>query len=136
MAEITAAAVKSLREQTGLPMMDCKRALTETGGDVDRPHRVFAQGGQGQDGRRSAPAAKRPSGGWRFSPASSRPVGTMIELRCETAPVATNEEFMQLANDLAEQLATGPGATTPEALLGRSHRRASPATRSASSSTT
>ncbi len=41
----------------------------------------------------------------------------MIELRCESAPVAANEEFVQLANDLAQQLATGPGAATPEALL-------------------
>ncbi len=41
----------------------------------------------------------------------------MIDLRCESAPVASNEQFVQLANDLAEQLATGPGAATAEALL-------------------
>jgi elongation factor Ts len=45
------------------------------------------------------------------------PVASMIELRCESAPVANNEEFIQLANDLAQQLATGPGAATPDELL-------------------
>ena len=44
-------------------------------------------------------------------------VGTMVDLRCESAPVAANEEFVALANDLATQLATGPGAATPEELL-------------------
>jgi elongation factor Ts len=45
--------------------------------------------------------------------------GAMIDLRCESAPVASNEQFVQLANDLARQLATGPGADSPEALLGQ-----------------
>ena len=44
-------------------------------------------------------------------------VGAMIDLRCETAPVASNEHFVALANDLAKQLATGPGAATPDALF-------------------
>ena len=44
-------------------------------------------------------------------------VGAMVDLRCESAPVAANEQFVQLANDLAQQLATGPGADSPEALL-------------------
>jgi elongation factor Ts len=43
--------------------------------------------------------------------------GAIIELQCESAPVASNEAFVELANDLARQLATGPGATTPEDLL-------------------
>jgi elongation factor Ts len=43
----------------------------------------------------------------------------MIDLRCESAPVAANQEFVQLAHDLARQLATGPGAETPEQLLGQ-----------------
>ncbi|MDH3717946.1 MAG: translation elongation factor Ts, partial [Planctomycetota bacterium] len=45
------------------------------------------------------------------------PVAAMIELRCESAPVANHEEFIQLANDIAQQLATGPGAATPDELL-------------------
>jgi elongation factor Ts len=43
-------------------------------------------------------------------------VGAMIELQCESAPVANNDEFKQLASDLAQQLATGPGASTPDEL--------------------
>jgi elongation factor Ts len=44
-------------------------------------------------------------------------VGSMVDLRCESAPVASNDQFVQLANDLAQQLATGPGADSPDALL-------------------
>jgi elongation factor Ts len=44
-------------------------------------------------------------------------VGTIIDIRCESAPVANNEHFVILANDLAKQLATGPGAASPDALL-------------------
>ena len=44
-------------------------------------------------------------------------VGAMVDLRCESAPVAANQEFVQLASDLAQQLATGPGAATPEAAV-------------------
>ena len=55
MAEITAAAVKELRERTGLPMMDCKRALTESGGDSDKAIELLAQGGQEDDGEAGRP---------------------------------------------------------------------------------
>ena len=48
---------------------------------------------------------------------SNPPVGTMVELKCESAPVAGSEEFIQLANDLAQQLATGPGAANVDELL-------------------
>jgi len=46
----------------------------------------------------------------------TKKVGTMIELRCESAPVANNEEFLALASNLAKQLAVGPGAKTAEEL--------------------
>jgi elongation factor Ts len=47
----------------------------------------------------------------------SPPLGAMVELKCESAPVAGSEEFIQLANDLAQQLATGPGAANADELL-------------------
>ena len=115
MAEITAAAVKALREQTGLPMMDCKKALQETGGDADKAVELLRKAGAKLMEKRAGRATT--SGRIAVYVAPDGHVGAMIDLRCESAPVADNDQFVQLANDLARQLATGPGAGTPEALL-------------------
>lgn len=115
MADISAAAVKALREETGLPMMDCKRALQESGGDAQAAKEWLAVHGKGK----MAGRANRATGFGRIAIFTdlAAGVGTMIELQCESAPVSSHEEFVQLANDLARQLATGPGAATPEELL-------------------
>lgn len=115
MAEITAAAVKSFRERTGLPLMDCKKALQEAGGDEEQAIEVLRKRGQQLADKRS----DRETAFGRFGLyiGADRETGAMVELLCESAPVTTNEEFIQLANDLAEQLATGPGAETAEELL-------------------
>ncbi len=115
MAEITAAAVKSLREQTGLPMMDCKKALQETGGDVEKAIGLLRKGGAKLMEKRAGRATS--SGRIAVFANPEAGVGAMIDLRCESAPVAANQDFVQLANDLVRQLATGPGAATPEDLL-------------------
>jgi len=117
MPDITAAAVKALRDRTGLPMMDCKRALQETGGDEDAAIELLRKAGQKVLAKR---AGKETSEGRIAVFASLDPgVGSIVELQCESAPVASNREFVQLAGDLARQLATGPGAETPEELLGQ-----------------
>jgi elongation factor Ts len=113
MAEITAAAVRTLREQTGLPMMDCKKALQEAGGDAAKAIELLRKAGAKMMEKRSGRATI--SG--RIAVYLAPQAGTMIDLRCESAPVATNDQFVQLANDLAEQLATGPGAASPDELL-------------------
>lgn len=115
MAEITAAAVKSFRERTGLPMMDCKKALQEAGGDEDKAVDLLRKQGQALADKRG----DRETAFGRFGLyiGADKNVGAMVELLCESAPVTTNEDFIQLANDLATQLATGPGATTAEELL-------------------
>lgn len=115
MPEISAADVKSLRERTGLPMMDCKKALIETGGDVDKAVDLLRKAGAKLMEKRAGRATIAGRIAIYLSPEAN--VGTMVELRCESAPVASNEHFVQLANDLAQQLATGPGADSPEALL-------------------
>jgi elongation factor Ts len=115
MAEISAAAVKSLRERTNLPMMDCKKALTEANGDVDKAVEVLRKAGAKLMEKRAGRAAT--SGRIAVYVAPTAAVGAMIDLRCESAPVANNENFVQLANDMAQQLATGAGASSPEALL-------------------
>ena len=117
MAEITAAAVKKLREMTGLPMMECKKALTEADGDLEKAVELLRKAGQKtaekQAGRKTA------SGRIAVYTDMEAGVGAMIELKCESAPVAGNEEFIALAGDMVKQLATGPGAATPAELLGQ-----------------
>lgn len=115
MAEITAAAVRSLRERTGLPMMDCKKALQDAGGDGDKAIEMLRKTGAKMMEKRAGRSTS--SGRIAVYVAPDASVGTMIDLRCESASVAANEHFVHLANDLAQQLATGPGAASPEALL-------------------
>lgn len=115
MAEITAAAVKSLRDRTGLPMMDCKRALEEAGGDPDAAVEILRKAGKKTMAKR---ADRETSFGRVMVHAQMAPgCGAMVELRCESAPVANNDQFLQLGRDLVEQLARGPGAATAEELL-------------------
>ena len=115
MMNITAAAVKQLRERTGLPMMDCKRALQESAGDEDKAVALLREAGAKTMEKR---AGRETSAGRIAVYTDLDPgIGAIIELQCESAPVASNEEFVQLANDLARQLATGPGAGGAEELL-------------------
>jgi len=115
MANITAAAVKSLRDKTGLPMMACKKALIESGGDEDKAVQALRMAGEKTAEKQAGRATT--SGRIAIYTDPKAGVGTIIELKCESAPVASNEEFIQLANDLAKQLAIGPGAATPGELL-------------------
>jgi elongation factor Ts len=114
MAEISAANVKALRERTGLPMMDCKKALQEAGGDTEKAVELLRKSGAKLMEKRAGRATSSGRIAVHIDPNGT---GTMVELRCESAPVAANQEFIQLANDLAKQLATGPGAATPAELL-------------------
>jgi elongation factor Ts len=114
MAEITAAMVMKLRDETSLPMMDCKKALQESGGDFEKAKQTLREKGIKLMGMR----ADRPTEEGRIAVYTSlNPgVGAMIELQVESAPVAKHEDIIALANDLAKQLATGPGAKSPEEL--------------------
>jgi elongation factor Ts len=115
MAEITAAAVKALRERTGLPMMDCKKALTESNGDAEAAIVWLRKNGTQIQEKRGGRETSFGRMGIYID--RSKPVGAMVELKCESAPVAGHEEFIALADALAQQLATGPGAATAEELL-------------------
>jgi elongation factor Ts len=114
MADITAAMVKALRDATQLPMMECKRALVECGGDMEGAKQKLREAGKKFMGKRQDRSTEEGRIGVYSSVEDC--VGAMVELQCESAPVSTNEEFIQLANDLAQQLATGPGAGTPDEL--------------------
>jgi elongation factor Ts len=115
MAEITAALVKAFRERTGLPLMDCKQALAEAGGDEEKAVEILRKKGQKLGEKR----ADRETAFGRFGiyAGLDKSCGAMVELKCESAPVTQNEEFIQLANDLAEALAKNPQVTSVEALL-------------------
>ena len=115
MAEISAADVKKLRERTGLPLMDCKAALAETNGDMELAIEALRKKGNQLLSKR----ADRETAFGRFGIYSStgNPAGAIVELKCESAPVAGHEEFIQLANDLAEAFAKNPQVKTAEELL-------------------
>jgi elongation factor Ts len=115
MAEITAAAVMALREKTGLPMMECKKALQECGGDTAAAVDWLRKQGIKTQSLR----ADRETSCGRLAvyTDTARGVGAIIELRCESPPVAGSQDFRDLAHDIAKTLALGPGAATPEALL-------------------
>src|SRR4029450_10639914 len=110
MAEITAALGRKLREETNLPMMDCKQALTEAMGDKEKAKDILRKKGlkiqEGRGGRGNS------VGRFGIYAGLDKKTGAIVELKCESAPVANSQEFIQLANDLARQLATGPGANT------------------------
>ena len=114
MAEITAAMVMKLRDETGLPMMDCKKALQESSGDFEKAKQTLREKGI----KLMAIRSDRPTEEGRIAVYTSlNPgVGALVELQVESAPVAKHEEIVALANDLAKQLATGPGAKTPDEL--------------------
>lgn len=114
MAEVTAKMVKELREQTQLPMMKCKKALVEAGGDMEAAKDALRKEGEKFiDGR-----GDRTTEEGRIAIYTDIENGpcAMVELQVESAPVAANEDVIALANDLAKQLATGPGAATPDEL--------------------
>ena len=115
MVQITAAAVTGLRKKTGLPMMECKKALQESGGDEEAAIKWLRErGNQVQEKRSDRETAFGRFGLYAQVGAST---GAIVELKCESAPVTSNDEFIELANNLAEQLATGPGAATGDELL-------------------
>ena len=115
MAEITAAAVMALREKTGLPMMECKKALQECGGDTAQAVEWLRKQGV----KTQALRADRETSCGRLAVYTdpAKGVAAMIELRCESPPVAGSPDFKDLANDMARTLALGPGAATPADLL-------------------
>lgn len=114
MADITAAMVMKLRDETGLPMMECKKALQESGGDFELAKQKARESGKKIMAMRQDRSTEE--GRLAVHATISPPVGAMIELQVESAPVAKHEDVVALANDLAKQLATGPGAKMPEEL--------------------
>jgi elongation factor Ts len=104
MADITAEQVKRLRELTGAGMMDCKRALQETGGDIERAVQLLAERGMASVGKRAGRTANQ--GRVESYIHFNGTVGSLVELNCETDFVANTDEFKQLAKDIALHVAS------------------------------
>jgi len=109
MTAIAASLVKELRDQTGAPMMDCKRALTETNGDMEASVRLLREWGAASAAKRAGRETPEGKVGYRLADDGSR--GTMVAVGCETEPVSNNDEFLAFAKKVLDAVdANGPGA--------------------------
>ncbi len=99
--------VKKLREMSGAPMMECKKALEEASGDVDEAFTILRKRGQATAAKKASRVATEGLVG-SYVHAGGK-IGVIVEVNCETDFVARNEEFQQLVHDLAMQIcATNP----------------------------
>ena len=103
MAQITVELVKELRERTGVGMMECKKALAETGGDVDKAIEHLRKQGVASAEKKASRQAKEGLVEAYIHPGSR--VGVLIEVNCETDFVARTDEFQGLVRNLAMHVA-------------------------------
>ena len=107
---ITAQAVKELRERTCAGMMECKAALTDAGGDMEKAIDLLRAKGAAKAAKRSAREASEGAVGSYVHMGGK--IGVLVEVNCETDFVARNDEFQQLVRDVAMHIA----ATNPTAV--------------------
>jgi elongation factor Ts len=100
MADIPATLVKKLRDETGAPMMDCKRALVEAEGDYDAALRLIRERGQAQALKRADRSTSEGLVGYRLAEDGSK--AAMVAVGCETEPVSKNEEFQAFAKKVLD----------------------------------
>ena len=114
MAQITAAIVKELRERTGAGMMDCKKALVATEGDMEKAIDFLREKGLSQAAKKAGRVAAEGAVASYIS--ADEKVGVIVEVNCETDFVGQNENFQALAKAIAEQVAVSNPADV-DALL-------------------
>jgi elongation factor Ts len=114
MSQISAAAVKALRDKTNAPMMDCKAALTEACGNMQEAETILRKKNAAIMAKKGERETAEGRIGVYIDPAKK--AGAIIEMRCESAPVAKSEPFIQLTSDLAKQVSE-TGTTSVESLL-------------------
>ena len=118
---ITAELVKELREKTGAGMMDCKKVLTETDGDMEKAAELLRERGIAKAAKKSGRIAAE--GLVATFVSADKKVGSVVEVNAETDFVAKNEEFVNFVNDVAEIVATEAPADV-EALLATTYKNA------------
>jgi elongation factor Ts len=107
--EISAALVKELRDMTGAGMMDCKRALQDTNGDLEAAQKLLRERGMASAAKRADRATTEGKVGYRVADDGKR--GTIVAVGCETEPVSNNDEFLEFAKKVLEVVERdGPGA--------------------------
>jgi len=110
---ITAESVRLLREQTGAGMMDCKSALVEAGGDMNKAQEVLRKKGLAAAAKRAGRTASEGMIGHYIHPGAK--VGVLVEINCETDFVAKNEDFQAMVRDVAMHIAAAaPNYVTKE----------------------
>ncbi|MEO8043033.1 MAG: translation elongation factor Ts, partial [Acidobacteriota bacterium] len=113
MAEVTAGAVKSLREKTGAGMVDCKNALVEAGGDEAAAVEILRKKGMATAGKKAGRVTAEGAVGSYIHMGGK--VGVLVEINCESDFVSRGEEFQQLVKDVAMHVAASdPRYTTRE----------------------
>ena len=120
MSTISAAAVNELRKRTDMPLMDCKKALTETAGDMDKAIAWLRSQNTKLQAKRSMNETAEGRVGVYIDPATEN--AAILEMRCESAPVTKSEQFIGLVNQLARSDGLLAGMRT-----GQSHQRPLPA---------
>ena len=111
MTVISAGLVKELREMTGAGIMDAKRALQDTGGDVESAKRLLREKGMASADKRAGRATTEGKVGYRVQSDGTR--GTIVGVGCETEPVSNNDEFLAFAKKVLEVVdEQGVGAET------------------------
>jgi elongation factor Ts len=100
---ISAADVKVLRDRTNQPMMDCKAALTEASGDMEKAVDILRK--KSKDVQDKKVGRETAEGRIAAFIDPTQKVGALVEMRCESAPVAKGDDFARLANDIAKQVA-------------------------------
>ena len=111
--EINAALVKELRDRTGLGMMECKKALNESGGDIDKAINILRKKGFARaQGKMSRETAEGIIGSYIHM---NGKIGVMVEINCESDFVARNEEFQEMVKNVAMHIAAAnPKYVSPE----------------------
>ncbi len=106
MSEISAQLVKELRDKTSAGMMDCKKALKETGGDLEKAAEWLRQKGISSAGKKAGRTTSEGLVG-SYIHTGSR-IGVLVEVNCQTDFVARNQEFKNLVQNIAMQIAACP----------------------------
>jgi elongation factor Ts len=114
MSTISAGAVKNLRDRTNAPMMDCKAALAEANGDMEKAVEILRKKSKDIQDKKMARETAEGRIAVFIDPAQK--VGTILEMRCESAPVVKSEHFVKLANEVAKQITLKAPATVEELL--------------------
>ena len=121
-AQISAGDVKALRERTGAGMMDCKKALQESAGDMDKAIELLRVKGQAQAAKRGERVAAE--GTVQSYIHATGKIGVLVEINCETDFVARNDDFQEFARDVALHIAAAAPLVVSEDDVDTSAREA------------